>query len=241
MYDLPFGDVPEDEGPGPVSGGTLEKILARGMLHCGVRANRAGFAQKSNSTGALQGMDIDFCHGLAASIFGGEAAQVKFIEVLGDGNEAKVNGYAMLASGGIDVLAGTIWTLQGDITTGLSFSTPYFYSPFPDQADSAWDENLCLATRQNDPQWSSFVNWVVDGTIHAEENGITQRLSNSMPVINVFGGNFSRFFRDALHAVGNYGEIYERNLSPLLRRSGRNTINSVSNPGPQHYVVPGFF
>lgn len=92
-----------------------------------------------------------------------------------------------------------------------------------------------MATRQDDHQWSSFVYWLVSATFHAEENGIDQGSSNEMPVTNLFGPNLSRMFRDAILAVGNYGEIYNRTLEAIVPRSGRNLLN-VNPVGPQFYA-----
>ena len=100
-------------------------------------------------------------------------------------------------------------------------------------------ENLCLVTRQDDPEFSSFVYWVIDSLIYAEELGITQATSNRMPDVKLLGPDFSKIFRDAVFVVGNYGEIYDRNLGSILNRSGtRNLLNN--NSGPQLYIPPGF-
>ena len=101
------------------------------------------------------------------------------------------------------------------------------------------DDNLCLVTRQDDPQWSSYVYWLVASTFFAEETGITQRLSNQMPELNILGPSFRRAFRDPILEFGNYGELYERNVAPFIPRGGRNRINSIRDPGPQLYPIPG--
>ena len=82
------------------------------------------------------------------------------------------------------------------------------------------DDNLCMVTRQDDPQWSSYVYWLVASTFYAEEMGITQRLSNKMPLVEIFGTNFLRALRDPILEWGNYNELYERNVQPLIPRSG---------------------
>jgi hypothetical protein len=86
------------------------------------------------------------------------------------------------------------------------------------------------------------VYWIVTATIYAEEHGIGQANGNAddMPDVNLFGDSFIKMFRDAINAVGNIGEIYERNLAQILPRGGRNTVNSVEIAGPQIYVPPGF-
>ena len=43
--------------------------------------------------------------------------------------------------------------------------------------------------------------------------------------------------RDAVSAVGNYGEIYDRNLQSLIPRSGGNLLNEAPY-GPQQVALP---
>lgn len=101
------------------------------------------------------------------------------------------------------------------------------------------DLNLCLVTRQDDIQWSKYVYWIVQATFYAEENNISFDSMNDMPEVNLFGRGLARMFRDAILVVGNYGDIYEKNLEPLIHREGRNLLNPISNPGPQLYALPG--
>lgn len=111
-----------------------------------------------------------------------------------------------------------------------------FSSSFP----ISFDANLCLATRQDDPQWSSFVYWSAISLVFAEDRGITQRLSPQMPEVNLFGPQFQFMFRDAVHSVGNHGQIYDRDVARYVTRDGRNMLNAIKSPGPQLYVLPGF-
>ena len=93
-----------------------------------------------------------------------------------------------------------------------------------------------LETRQFDPQWSSFVYWVVASTIYAEVEKITQSSSNAMPDVKLFGSNFRRMFRDAILTVGNYEEMYARNVEAIVPRSGFNLLSTEEEPiGPQHF------
>ena len=95
-----------------------------------------------------------------------------------------------------------------------------------------------LATRQFDPQWSSFVYWVVSSTIYAEKEKITQSSSNAMPDVKLFGSTFRRTFRDAILAVGNYEEMYARNVEAIIPRSGFNLLSTEEDVGPQHFPFP---
>lgn len=98
---------------------------------------------------------------------------------------------------------------------------------------------LALVTRQDDPQWSAYVYWIVSAIFYAEEQGISADSSLDMPVVNLFGALHSRMFRDAVQAVGSYADIYQRNIGDdEAPRGGLNLLNM--NPlGPQHYPLPG--
>lgn len=91
-------------------------------------------------------------------------------------------------------------------------------------------EPLGPAVLHGDDEWFDAVKWVVFGLFMAEEYGITadnvdqmaetsqnpnvQRLLGVEPE-NVEGiGLDATAMRDAIRAVGNYGEIYARNLGP---------------------------
>lgn len=97
-------------------------------------------------------------------------------------------------------------------------------------------EPLGPLTRHGDNQWNDIVNWVVQATIFAEEVGITSENVDSFPrenpeVARFLGatGNLGAllgleadFAVKVIKAVGNYGEIYERNLGPLAIPRGLN-------------------
>jgi general L-amino acid transport system substrate-binding protein len=89
-------------------------------------------------------------------------------------------------------------------------------------------EPLGPAYLENDADWGDVVNWTVYATFTAEEFGITQAnvddfLATDDPRIQRFlgiGDNASGsligldndFVVNVIRAVGNYGEIYERNV-----------------------------
>lgn len=231
LFAMPFGSA-TNEGPGPLSGGTMEDIMGRGVLRCAVEKGRPGFAHSLSGV-TVAGLDVDMCRALAASLFSGSVDLIELIEV-----RTEAEGYSTLAAGAADVLAGARWTVQNQVmepTTGqgYAFSQPYFYGP--DDPEEA----LCLATRDDDQQWATFVYWIVSAAFHAEANGINQRLSNAMPEVHLFGPNFLRMLRDPILEFGNYAELYERNVGPYIPRGGRNQINSIRAPGPQFFPIPG--
>lgn len=91
-------------------------------------------------------------------------------------------------------------------------------------------EPLGPAVLQGDDQWFNVVKWVVFGLFEAEEFGITSEnvdvlaeTSENPSVRRILGvdpenvqgiGLPAEGIRDAIRAVGNYGEIYDRNLGP---------------------------
>lgn len=123
-------------------------------------------------------------------------------------------------------------------------------------------EPLGPAVRDGDSEWYDIVNWVVLATIEAEELGVTsenidEMLESEDPEVRRFLGQpvegedgeavvehgfgvGPEFTVDVIRAVGNYGEIYDRNVgpgSPLgLDRTG--TANALWTDGGLHYSPP---
>jgi len=123
----PFGNKSEQGVLPPSQSGTLELLLDRNVLTCGVRPNRPGFAFYDGTS--LAGMDVDMCNAVGSSLFEGRTELVEFVNIT-----SSAEGYRMLQNGTIDVFAGAVWTVQDDVreeTTGegFSFSQPYFYGP----------------------------------------------------------------------------------------------------------------
>ncbi|MEY8875152.1 MAG: amino acid ABC transporter substrate-binding protein [Leptothrix sp. (in: b-proteobacteria)] len=104
-------------------------------------------------------------------------------------------------------------------------------------------EPLGPLVRRGDDEWFAIVKWVVYGLIEAEENGITQanveklKAESTDPVVQrLLGkgddmGKLLGLDRDwlarAIKAVGNYGEIYERNVgekTPVGLARGKNAL-----------------
>ncbi|CAB9507828.1 extracellular solute-binding protein [Seminavis robusta] len=234
LISLPLGELPNSPIDRPL-GPILEGILTRGYLQCGVQLDRPGFAVTNDSVaGGASGMDVDFCQALAASLFQGDATALELVSV-----HSQRDGFHKLAtSHEIDILAGATWNLTNEVRepatgVGFAFSQPYFYGFSKDE------DNFCLATLEDDHDWYTFVFWTVAATIFAEERGINQMQHYDMPLIYTYNGHLGRMFRDAILAVGNYGEIYGRNLQSLIPRSGRNRLNQYPHQGPRHYPMPG--
>jgi ABC-type amino acid transport substrate-binding protein len=93
-------------------------------------------------------------------------------------------------------------------------------------------EPIAFVTRSDDPEFSDFVNWILHGLFAAEETGVTMDAAkfSNLPSGAVFGEAYRYMFLDAVSAVGNFGEIYERHLEPLVPRSPGNMINVGGSP-----------
>lgn len=114
-------------------------------------------------------------------------------------------------------------------------------------------EPLAPAVRNNDPQWHDTVKWVIYGLIEAEELGITSQNIDSFansedPVVRrLLGteGNLGEglgltndFVARAIREVGNYGEIYNRNLGPETRLNLPRGQNELWTNGGLQYAPP---
>ena len=115
-------------------------------------------------------------------------------------------------------------------------------------------EPLGPAVRQGDEQWFNIVRWTLFALIDAEEIGVTAaavddlKAQSKKPSVRRLLGLEGTFGADmgldadwaarAIEAVGNYGEIFERNLgkgSPLAIERG---INALWNAGGLLYAPP---
>jgi general L-amino acid transport system substrate-binding protein len=93
--------------------------------------------------------------------------------------------------------------------------------------------------RQDDHRWFDIIKWVAFGLMEAEEQGVAsdnvQQLSTSpAPAIRyLLGGEGNLgpmlglrndFMVSVIRQVGNYGEIFDRNLRPLNLVRGMNAL-----------------
>lgn len=101
-------------------GGTLQAVIDRGRLLCGVSTVAVGFAEPQDD-GSFTGFDADYCRALAAAIFG-DASAVEF-----RGTTAAER-FTVLANGEVDVLfRTTTWTQERDTRVGGDFGPTTFF------------------------------------------------------------------------------------------------------------------
>ena len=138
-----------------------------------------------------------------------------------------------LTTGECNVVAGG----SHNVAQGSVESVGYF-GPYEVGTNVFAKDPLAIVTREDDPVWSDFVYWVLQATIYAEEQGITQQTAAAeMPLTNLFGDLFTRMLQNAVQAAGNIGETTTRNVERLIPRAGLNTLND--DGGPQLYALPG--
>jgi general L-amino acid transport system substrate-binding protein len=102
-----------------------------------------------------------------------------------------------------------------------------------------------------DEEWFNIVKWMVFAVIQAEELGITSDNVQDMvgsddPVINrLLGGEGdlglgldADWVVNVISAVGNYGEIYDRNLGPGTAFAVERGLNSLWTDGGLLYAAP---
>jgi general L-amino acid transport system substrate-binding protein len=116
-------DEPEDgqtgDGGGSTAGATLQQVLSRGTLNCGVNGQLDGFGL--NDGGVYSGIDVDYCKAIAAALFGDPDA-VTYTDLTAEAR------FTALQSGDIDVLIrnGT-WTASRDGDLGLQWTATTYY------------------------------------------------------------------------------------------------------------------
>ncbi len=94
-------------------------------------------------------------------------------------------------------------------------------------SETITNDPVAPAIRQDDPQWARIVGWTINALTLAEENGVTEanvdtiedhgdvelrRLLGRQDGLGRRLGLVDGFARDAIRAVGNYGEMFERTV-----------------------------
>ncbi|SCM76912.1 amino-acid transporter subunit; periplasmic-binding component of ABC superfamily [uncultured Pleomorphomonas sp.] len=154
---------------------------------------------------------------------------------------------AALESGRVDALTQDSSDLA--IRRGL-LAKPDDYVVLPERLSK---EPLVPAVRAGDDRWLEIVNWTVYATIQAEEFGITQAnvdefLTSEDPSIKRFLGVDAslgeaigldpKFAYNIIKAVGNYGEIFDRNIGPKTPVGFERGYNQLWTKGGLLYSPP---
>ncbi len=101
-------------------GSTLQAVLDRGELICGISGSATAFSV-TQPDGSQEGIDADYCRVLAAAVLG-DADAVSFVSLTAAAR------FTSLSSGSIDVLIrNTTWTQSRDTDLGLNFGPTTYY------------------------------------------------------------------------------------------------------------------
>ena len=154
---------------------------------------------------------------------------------------------AALESGRVDALTQD----SSDLAIRRSLlAKPDDYVVLPERLSK---EPLVPAVRAGDDRWLEIVNWTVYATIQAEEFGITQAnvdefLKSEDPAIKRFLGVDTslgeaigldpKFAYNIIKAVGNYGEIFERNIGEKTPVGFKRGYNELWTKGGLIYSPP---
>jgi general L-amino acid transport system substrate-binding protein len=114
-------------------------------------------------------------------------------------------------------------------------------------------EPLGPVVRDGDPQWFDIVKWVIYATIAAEEKGVTsanvaamrgsddpevRRLLGVDPGLGESLGLDEAWAARVIEQVGNYGEIFERNLGKDTALGLERGLNALWTEGGLMYAPP---
>ena len=114
-------------------------------------------------------------------------------------------------------------------------------------------EPLGPVVRQIDPNWIEIVRWVAFAMLNAEELGVSQRtlgeaMRSRKPEVMRLVGTTGQFGADlglgdswaanVVRAVGNYGEVFERNLGARTPLAIPRGLNQLWDEGGIQYAPP---
>ena len=154
------------------------------------------------------------------------------------------NGYA---SGQCDVLTADVSQLYA---LRLKLSKPGDHDILPDVISK---EPLAPVVRHKDDDWLLIVKWTLFAMVNAEELGITsknidQALKSTKPDVMRFVGTEGDYGEELdltkdwavriIRHVGNYGEVYERNVGTSSKLGIPRGLNQLWNAGDILYVPP---
>ena len=102
------------------AGATLQEVLDRGALRCGISGSAVAFSE-TQPDGSATGFDADFCRAVAAAVLG-DANAVEFRAL------TAAERFEALKNQEIDVLMrNTTWTQSRDTDIGMDFAPTTYY------------------------------------------------------------------------------------------------------------------
>jgi general L-amino acid transport system substrate-binding protein len=162
--------------------------------------------------------------------------------------EAEDEVVAAFFSGRCDVFTSDVSQLAG--VRASKASKPEDYVILPDVISK---EPLAPAIRHGDDQWFDLVKWSVYAMIQAEEFGINsknvdemtkstnpdiQRFLGVTPGLGKALGVDEKWAYTIVKTVGNYGEVFDRNVGPKSALKLERGINALWTNGGLQYAPP---
>jgi len=156
--------------------------------------------------------------------------------------------YQTFFGGRCDAMTQDASALAGAVATAAPNAADYVILP-----QTISKEPLGPFTRNGDEVWTDIIAWLHYGLIEAEELGVTaanademaksaspavQRLLGTSGDLGSRLGLDNKWLLQAIKVVGNYGEIFERNVgqkSPLKLERG---LNGIWTKGGLMYAIP---
>ena len=107
-------------------------------------------------------------------------------------------------------------------------------------------EPLGPVTRESDPAWTALVRWTLYGLINAEERDMTdESVEGDRAQAAALGkpaaaplGLADEWLASVIASVGNYGQIFDRNLGEDSRLGIRRGVNALWTEGGILYAPP---
>ncbi len=139
---------------------------------------------------------------------------------------------------------------SGLASTRSTFTDPDNHVVLPEIISK---EPLGPATRHGDDQWSDIITWVLNATVTAEEKGVTSANIDSMKsskdpeILRLLGiegnqgeelGLSKDWAYNIIKSVGNYGEIFERNIGVKTPIGLERGLNALWTNGGLQYSPP---
>ncbi len=211
-----------------------------------------GFAVRRDANvrdvAGLNGATICVAQGTTHEVTLGDVARARGIRLQPVVFERVDTMYSAFFAGRCDAMTQDASALAGALATAAPDANAYAVL-----AETISKEPLGPFTRNGDDAWSNIVAWVHYGLLEAEEAGITQANAEEMsrgtnPVASrllgttgEFGARLgldNRWMLNAIRAVGNYGEVFERNLGGGSVLKLQRGANALWTRGGLMYAIP---
>jgi len=160
----------------------------------------------------------------------------------------------------VDELRAAFFSGRCDVQTGDASAlnaTRIAQAPNPDDyiilPERISKEPLAPVVRHGDDEWNDIVRWVVYALIEAEEKGITSKNVDDMlksedpnikrmlgvtPGMGKALGLDEKWAYNEIKLVGNYGEIFDRNLGKDTELKFERGLNDLWTRGGLMYAMP---